>query len=57
MLVYVSGRVALHKWKGQDDSERASLQLTADKVVFLSKDKDYSEEHHPEDESSEDIPF
>ena len=37
MMVYVVGRIELHKWEGQDGKERSQLNLIANNVLFLSK--------------------
>ena len=54
-LVYVSGRISLHKWEKQDGAESSKLELSANTVQFLTK-KD--SQQVPSDElEPEDIPF
>ena len=35
--VYVEGRLHARNWQGQDGQTRTSLEVTADRVVFLGK--------------------
>lgn len=35
--VYVEGRLHARNWQGQDGQMRTSLEVTADRVIFLSK--------------------
>ena len=35
--VYVEGRLHAHNWQGQDGQTRTSLEVTADRVVFLGR--------------------
>ena len=53
-LVYVSGRVYLHKWEGQDGKVNSRLEINASNVVFLSRKP---EETPVGDVKPEDIPF
>jgi len=36
-LVFVTGRVSLHRWESQDGKEKSRLEINANKVFFLSK--------------------
>lgn len=54
-LVFVSGRVSLHEWDGQDGQKRSRLEVHANRVIFLSRTSDKSATE-PEPEP-EDLPF
>lgn len=53
MLISVSGRVTASAYMGQDGEPRASLDLTADGVVFLGRRGDAQDAPAPEG----DMPF
>lgn len=54
--VYVEGRLHARNWQGQDGQMRTSLEVTADRVLFLSRQAvaSLSEEG---DIEPEDLPF
>lgn len=64
-LAMVVGRVRLDQWEGSDGQMRSKLQVTANRVVFLTRSKDYGSEDSPEEEeifgngeeTPEDLPF
>ena len=56
-LVFVSGRVTLHKWTSQqDDKEHSRLELQANQVIFLHKSS-HAKEDSVDELEPEDIPF
>jgi len=54
-LVFVSGRVSLHKWERSDGNEGSRLELNAGSVVFLEKNG--RESVLPESIDAEDRPY
>ena len=60
MSVFVQGRLQLKEWEGQDGEKRSSLEITANEVLFLSRQEnsaptqDESNDIDPEDI---DVPF
>lgn len=56
MLVYVAGRVEIHRWQSKDGVQRSSLQLTATQVIFLSRSSNGNNEEIQEVEPEE-VPF
>ena len=57
--VYVEGRLHARNWEGQDGQTRTSLEVTADRVLFLSKQAPVSltEEGEEGEIGPEDLPF
>lgn len=56
-LVFVQGRVTLHKWTGkQDGLEHTRLEVQANKVIFLDKTIQQGDNTGYEPESEE-VPF
>jgi single-strand DNA-binding protein len=61
-LVFVSGRVGLHRWTGNDNIEKSNLQIDASTVVFLTSKEKNTTESIPDSQDDkteyyEDIPF
>jgi single-strand DNA-binding protein len=54
--VYVEGRLHARNWEGQDGQTRTSLEVTADRVLFLGKQAPVSLPEEGEVEP-EDLPF
>jgi single-strand DNA-binding protein len=54
--VYVEGRFHARSWEGQDGQMRTSLEVTADRVLFLGKQAPASVPEEGEVEP-EDLPF
>ena len=54
MPLYVSGKLKLNEWDGKDGVRHASLEVTADKVILLSKGKSQGV---PPDDIETDEPF
>jgi single-strand DNA-binding protein len=54
--VYVEGRLHARNWEGQDKQTRTSLEVTADRVLFLGKQAPVSVPEEGEIEP-EDLPF
>ena len=54
--VYVEGRLHARSWEGQDGQTRTSLEVTADRVLFLGKRTPVSLAEEGELEP-EDLPF
>ena len=54
--VYVDGRLHARNWQGQDGQMRTSLEVTADRVIFLGKQVPVSLSEEGELEP-EDLPF
>ncbi|MHC1578743.1 MAG: single-stranded DNA-binding protein [Dehalococcoidia bacterium] len=54
--VYVEGRLHARNWEGQDGQMRTSLEVTADRVLFLGKQGPASLPEEGEMEA-EDLPF
>jgi len=53
-LIFVSGRVSLHRWKGEDGLEKSWMGLNARTVVFLTKNPDAKEPEYLEDIAGQD---
>ena len=54
-LVMVEGEIDASAWTGQDGTAKATLELTARTVKFLSKGGEAQQEAAPQDEDS--VPF
>ena len=53
--VYVEGRVSLHEWEGPDGQKRSRLELNANEVKFLGKNK--TNVGSQSSDESDDLPF
>jgi single-strand DNA-binding protein len=57
MQVMVTGNVSASAFVGQDGEARASLELTAQNIQFLSSKLDGSQQQSPYPANPEDMPF
>ena len=62
-LVYAEGRLSTRKWEGQDGQQRTSIEVIANRVIFLDKKgasalpEDKTEEGAAAEMDAEDLPF
>jgi len=54
--VYVEGRLHARNWEGQDGQTRTSLEVTAERVLFLGR-RGSAALHEGEEIEPEDLPF
>lgn len=60
MLVFVSGKISLHKWESQEGKDMSRLQLVANNVIFLSRTDKGEVDNSTSagiDTEPEDVPF
>jgi len=61
-LVYAEGRLRTRKWEGQDGQQRTTIEVIANRVIFLDRksaavSEEKGEDSAPGDVEPDDIPF